>query len=81
MERQLFYDELGNPVEFIVRGKFTVDDTDYVALVPAEDLEPVIYILKVAFDEEGQEVLVGIEDDELEIAKDAYEELMREHLQ
>lgn len=81
MERQLFYDELGNPVEFIVRGKFTVDETDYVAMVPAEDLEPVIYILKIEFDEDGQEVLVGIEDDELEIASSAYEELMREHLQ
>jgi hypothetical protein len=32
-------------------------------------------------DDEGDEILVGIDDDELEEAKDVYEELVKENLQ
>lgn len=81
MERHLFYDELGNPIEFIVKAKFSIDDDDYVALLPADDIEPYIYILKIELDEEGQEVLVGIDDDELQEAQEVYEELMKSNLQ
>lgn len=81
MERHLFYDELGNPIEFIVKAKFSIDDDDYVALLPADDIEPYIYILKIELDEEGQEVLVGIDDDELKEAQEVYEELMKSNLQ
>lgn len=78
MNTQVFYDENGHPMEFEVRGKFTVDDTDYVAMAPVIDLEPLIYILRVAVDEEGKEYLEGIDDDELDLVKDVYEELMKE---
>jgi len=40
--------------------------------------EPEIYILKVIEDEDGDELLAGIDDDELEEAKKAYEELLDE---
>ena len=80
-EIHLFYDELGNEVEFIVKAKFSLDDTDYVAMLPAEDIESATYILRIDIDDNGDEVLVGIDDAELEEAEGAYEELLRENLQ
>ncbi len=80
-ERHLFYDELGNKIEFIVKAKFSLDDSDYVALLPADDIESFTYILRVEVDENGDELLVGIDDDELSEAQNTYEDLMREKLQ
>ncbi len=80
-ERHLFYDELGNEIEFLVRAKFTLDDTDYVALLPAEDIESMTYILRVELDDNGDEILVGIDDEELKEAEEIYEELLKENLQ
>lgn len=80
-ERHLFYDELGNEIEFFVKAKFTLDDTDYVALLPADDIESMTYILRVEIDENGDEILVGIDDEELKEAEETYEELLREKLQ
>lgn len=81
MERQLFYDELGNPVEFIIKAKFSVDDNDYVAMLPAEDLDSDTYILRIDIDENGEDILAGIDDEELGVALEVYEELMKEKLQ
>ena len=64
-------------LEAVVDAKFSIDDTDYVALYTDEE-EPEIYILKVIEDEDGDELLAGIDDDELEEAKKAYEELLDE---
>jgi len=80
-EKYLFYDELGNEIEFLIKGKFTLDNTDYVALLPADDLESSTYILKVQIDDNGNEILVGIDENELNEAKKAYEELLKENLQ
>lgn len=80
-EKHLFYDELGNEIEFIVKAKFSLDDTDYVALLPADDINAYTYILKIDLDNNGEEVLVGISDEELKEAQEVYEELSRENLQ
>ncbi|MEW8973201.1 MAG: DUF1292 domain-containing protein [Tissierellaceae bacterium] len=80
-ERHLFYDELGNEIEFLVKAKFTLDDTDYVALLPAEDIQSMTYILRVELDENGDEILVGIDDEELREAEETYEELLKQNLQ
>lgn len=80
-ERHLFYDELGNEVEFIVKAKFSLDDTDYVAMLPTDDIESATYILRIELDDNGDELLVGIDDDELKEAEEAYEELIKENLQ
>ena len=77
MDKIKLYDEDGVEVEFFVGAKFSIDDTDYVALYTDEE-EPEIYILKVIEDEDGDELLAGIDDDELEEAKKAYEELLDE---
>lgn len=80
-QKHLFYDELGNEIEFLIKAKFTLDDTDYVAMLPADDIESDTYILKIEFDENGDEVLAGIDDEELKEAEKVYEELLRENLQ
>ncbi|MGF0095654.1 DUF1292 domain-containing protein [Peptoniphilus sp. SGI.035] len=77
MEKIKLYDENNVEVEFFVDAKFSIDDTDYVALY-TDEKEPEIYILKVIEDELGEELLAGIDDDELEEAKEAYEELLNE---
>ena len=77
MEKIKLYDENDVEVEFFVDAKFSIEDTDYVALYTDED-EPEIYILKVIEAEDGNELLAGIDDDELEEAKKAYEELLDE---
>ncbi len=81
MERQLFFDELGNPIEFVVKAKFQLNDTNYVAMLPAEELESAVYILRIDLDENGEEVLAGIDDEELEGAVQVYEELMQNRMQ
>ncbi|MDO5715882.1 MAG: DUF1292 domain-containing protein [Tissierellia bacterium] len=81
MERALFYDELGNPIEFVIKAKFSIEETDYVAMLPAETIDPYVYILKIVLDEEGQEMLAGIDDEELDEATKVYEELSKEKLQ
>lgn len=80
-ERHLFYDELGNEIEFLVKAKFSLDDTDYVAMLPADDIESATYILRIELDDNGDEILVGIDDEELKDAEEAYEELIKERLQ
>ena len=77
MEKIKLYDENDVEVEFFVDAKFSIEDTDYVALYTDED-KPEIYILKVIEDEDGNELLAGIDDAELEEAKKAYEELLDE---
>lgn len=79
-ERHTFYDELGNQIEFVVKAKFSMDDTDYVALLPAKKIEAITYILRIEMDDEGNEILVGIENDELEEVNDFYEEIVRDNL-
>ena len=66
---------------FIVKAKFSIDDTDYVAMLPANELESYTYILRIDLDDNGEEVLVGIDDDELEEAQKVYEELENRRLQ
>ena len=78
LQRQVFYDEEGRAQEFLVESTFAVDESNYVAMIPADDQEGYIYILRIERDGEGEEVLVGIEDDELEIVSKAYEELREE---
>lgn len=80
-QTHLFYDELGNEIEFIIKAKFTLDDTEYVAMLPADDIESDTYILKIQFDENGDEMLAGIDDEELKEAEKVYEELLKENLQ
>ncbi|MDY0234557.1 MAG: DUF1292 domain-containing protein [Gudongella sp.] len=80
-EKHIFYDELGNEIEFVVKAKFNFDDQEYVALLPSKEIDALTYILKIEMNDDGEEVLVHVDDEELEEAKDIYEEIIKNHLQ
>ncbi len=81
-ERILLFDELGKEQEFIVIATFGMDDEDYAALMPVDDIESPTYILRMETDENGDILFAGIDDDEeLEDAIEAYEEMQKENLQ
>lgn len=86
MDIILLYDEDGNETEFEVVATLELDENEYAILLPrddardpdAEEVEEA-YILRIEQDENGEDVLVGIEDEEeLNAVIDAYEELIKE---
>lgn len=81
-EKIMLIDEMGQEQEFIILATFGLDDDNYAALLPAEDIESPTYILKMEEGEDGEMILMGIDDDEeLEAAIEAYEEIESENLQ
>lgn len=81
-ERIILLDELGKEQEFVILATFGLDADDYAALMPADDIEGPTYILRMERDENGELLLAGIDDDEeLQDAIEAYEEMQKENLQ
>ncbi len=81
-ERISLLDELGKEQEFIILATFGLDDEDYAALIPADNIESPTYILRMETDENGDLLLAGIDDEEeLEDAIQAFEEIQKEKLQ
>lgn len=75
-------DEMGKEQEFIILATFGLDDVDYAALIPSDDMESLTYILRMEIDENGDPILMGIDDEEeLKEAIEAYEEIQKEKLQ
>jgi len=86
MDIILLYDEEGNETEFEVVATLELDENEYAILLPrdderdpdAEEVEEA-YILRIEQDDDGEDVLVGIEDEEeLNAVIEAYEELVKE---
>lgn len=76
-------DEEGTEHEFELLAELEIEDDTYRVLVPLDDLdeddesELEVVILKVVFDDEGNEFLSDIEDDEeWERVADAWQELV-----
>ena len=68
-------DEEGNESDFEFIGRIELDDNIYVALIPVDGGEEEYVILKVETDENGEEMLITIEDDEeFDKAADAFED-------
>lgn len=81
-DRIVLFDEMGKEQEFIILATFGLDDDDYAALIPADNLDSPTYILRMETDENGDLLLSGIDDDEeLKEAIDAFEEIQKENLQ
>ncbi|WP_353096722.1 DUF1292 domain-containing protein [Tissierella praeacuta] len=81
-ERITLLDELGKEQEFVILATFGLDDEDYAALIPANEIEGPTYILRMERDDMGDLLLVGIDDeDELQDAIEVYEEMQKENLQ
>ncbi|NLV88512.1 MAG: DUF1292 domain-containing protein [Tissierellia bacterium] len=81
-DRIVLIDELGKEQEFLILATFGLDDEDYAALIPADNIDSPTYILRIERDENGDLLLLGIDDDkELEEAIAAYEEIQKENIQ
>ncbi len=75
-------DEMGNEVEFQVLSTFGIDNIDYAALLPLNDIESLTYLLRIEYDDEGELVLVGIDDEEeFNEVIQVYEEIQKDKLQ
>ncbi len=72
-------DEEGAEHDFTVVDIINVDESEYAILLPVEEENDEAIILKFTHDEEGNELLVDIEDDdEWEKVADAWEEMLAE---
>ncbi|CCQ97585.1 conserved hypothetical protein [[Clostridium] ultunense Esp] len=81
-EKIVLLDEMGNKVEFQVLATFGLDDFEYAALLPVDDMESLTYLLRIEYDDEGEPILVGIDDDEeLKDVIETFEEIQKEKLQ
>ena len=71
MDLIMLYDEEGNETEFEVVATLEVNENEYAILLPRDDdrdpdAEEVdeAYVLRIEQDESGEDVLIGIEDEE-----------------
>ena len=75
-------DEMGMEQEFLILATFGLDDEDYAALLPANNLDSPTYILRLETDVNGDMLFSGIDDEEeLEDAIAAYEEIQKDNIQ
>lgn len=57
-------DEEGNENKFELQGSLEIDDVTYLALMPIDETDDEFVILKVTTDEDGEEILITIDDDD-----------------
>ena len=68
-------DEEGNESDFELLGELNIDDITYLALIPLDGDEDEYVILKIEVDDNGDELLVTIDDDdEFDKVADAFED-------
>ena len=74
--RFILEDEAGEEHEYEVIGTFTLDDRDYIALLPTEDPEEGVKLLGFHAGEQDELLLDSIEDDEeYRRAAEAFEDI------
>ncbi|HPU35929.1 MAG TPA: DUF1292 domain-containing protein [Bacillota bacterium] len=72
-------DEEGTEHDFTVIDIISVDQSEYAILLPVEEESDEAIILKFSQDEDGNELLIDIEDDEeWEKVADAWEKMLAE---
>lgn len=82
MELIELYDENGHLERFYLLDTFGLDDDTFVALLPEKEVNQQTYLLKLDYDDAGNAVFSGIEDDALlEEVIEIYEELKKEQIQ
>ncbi len=76
------YDESGNREAFHILDTFGVDDSDYVALMPVNELNSLTYILRMEYSFNGEIMLSTIDDDEeFNEVIATYDEIVKNRLQ
>jgi len=74
VETILLNDEEGKEIEFDVLTKLDIEDKEYLIVTRTGEDDVDAIALRVDIDEEGNEILVTIEDDEeFEMISEAYE--------
>ena len=72
-------DENGDEKEFDVITKLDIEDKEYVIVVPSEGGEDEAVALRIDKDENGEDILVTIDDeDEFAMVSEAYELIFSE---
>lgn len=78
-ETIILIDDDGNEIEFEVIATFDIEDREYAVLLPVDEEEDEAYILKIEYDENGDMILVNIEDKaEFDDAAAVYEAIIDE---
>ena len=73
------FDEEGNKVEFEVITKLDIEEKEYIIVVPKDEDVDEAVCLRIDVDENGEEVLVPVEDDEeFQKVSEAYETFFNE---
>lgn len=82
METIVLLDEEGKEIEFEVVTKLDIEDSEYVIVAPIDgDQAEEAIALKIIKDEDGNDVLVTVEDEnEFEMIAEAYETLFADDL-
>ena len=68
-------DEAGQEHEFFLLEVVEIEEGRYAVLLPYEDPEEGVVVLRIAKDSEGQDVLLSIDDDEFENVREILEAL------
>lgn len=73
-------DDDGNEVDFELLSSFELDDAKYAVVAPVDGGTDDAYVLRVEQDENGEDIFVGIEDEEeFNDVVEAYNELIEEY--
>jgi len=80
VETIVLTDEEGVETEFNVVTKFDIEDKEYVIVIPVEGEEEEAIALRIDKDEDGNDILVTIEDDEeFAMVCEAYDAIFSEN--
>lgn len=80
----ILVDEDGNEHEFVIVSVMPLGDASYAILEPLEedeDEEPEFVAMRIGVDEEGDDVLLPLEDEEYDRVYDAYVSSMEEGIE
>lgn len=80
-DRIVLLDETGKEQEFELIATFGLEESDYAVLFPLDGISEDYLILRMEYDENDEMFLVGIDDEELNDAIEAYESIMKQKLQ
>ena len=76
MDNILLYDENGEEISFDIITKLDIEDKEYIIVIPTEagDEEEDAIALRIDKNDDGEDVLIVVEDDdELAIVSEAFE--------
>ncbi|HHV93235.1 MAG TPA: DUF1292 domain-containing protein [Firmicutes bacterium] len=71
----ILVDEAGEEHEFILLEILEIEEGIYAVLLPFEDPEEGVVVLRIEKDSEGQDVLLSVDEEEFEMVREVLEAL------